>query len=565
MMRSALAATLVVGAVSAVPAFAQAPPTPPDHYALTNARIVVAPGRVIERGTVLIRDGRITAVGAQVDVPAPAIQVDASGHTVYAGLIDAASSVGLPSLVRQGGGFGRGGGNGDEPSQEVMPAREAADVWSPSDNQLADLRAEGVTTLGLAFNGGIFPGRVAVVATGGANRSPVLRAGIAQQVLLGRRRGEYPGTLMGSIAFVKQSFYDAQHGMRARRAWESQPSGPRPEYSAESRALEPAVGGTLPVWLHASGERELDHIVEVAAELGVSGYTIVGAQEGWRQIDLLTRLGAPVIVSLDFPSANQISGRSFELHVAPPTGDDEAGEQADSAAAFEARGNAGVLARAGVPIALSTYGMNSPDDLREHVRAAIDAGLSPDEALRALTVTPARLLGIDGVAGTIETGKLANLVVVRGDIFDPDAPIRDVFLEGVRYQIPAAEPRQARGANARGAGAAAAVVTGDWVGEIDSPNGMMQYTLTISGSGENLTGRIDSEMGAVNLTGSQSGADITLSGTWTPPGATSLGITLTGRVEGDDLRGTLTAQGMSAFPITARRRSPGASFQEMSR
>src|SRR5690606_18852820 len=102
---------------------------------------------------------------------------------------------------------------------------------------------------------------------------------------------------------------------------------------------------------HASGEREIGHIVDVASELGVDEYTIVGAQEGWRQIDLLTRLRAPVIVSLDFPAANQISGRTFELHVAPPSGDDRAGEQADSAAARVARGNAGVLARAGVPIA----------------------------------------------------------------------------------------------------------------------------------------------------------------------------------------------------------------------
>jgi hypothetical protein len=442
-----------------------------------------------------------------------------------------------------------------------MPAREAADVWSPSDSELAALRAAGVTTLGLAFNGGIFPGRVAAVNTGGASRSPVLRAGIAQQVLLGRRRGGYPGTLMASIAFVKQSFYDAQHSMRTRQAWERQPSGPRPDYSSDSRALEPAVSGTLPIWLHASTERELDHIVEVAADLGVSGYTIVGAREGWRQIDLLRRAERPVIVSLDFPSANQISGRSFELHVAPVTGEDEAGEQADSAAVLQARGNAGALARAGVQIALSSYGMSSPRRLREHVSAAVDAGLSADEALRALTVTPARLLGIESVAGTIETGKIANLVVVRGDIFDTDAPIRDVFIEGVRYEIPAPQPRRANGE--RGAGAE--VVTGDWVGEIDSPNGLIQFTLTIGGSGEELTGRLTSEMGAVELTGSQSGADITLAGTWTPPGGTALALSLTGRVSGDDLRGTITAQGMSPFEITARRRTPGAAFQEVSR
>jgi hypothetical protein len=227
----------------------------------------------------------------------------------------------------------------------------------------------------------------------------------------------------------------------------------------------------------------------------------------------------------------------------------------------EARGNAGVLARAGVQIALSSYGMSSAARLREHAGAAIAAGLGPDEALRALTVTPARLLGIESVAGTIETGKIANLVVVRGDIFDPDAPIRDVFLEGVRYEIPPPEPRQQRAAG----GADDVVVTGGWVGEIDSPNGLMQFELTIAGGGDALTGRFNTEMGAVELTGEQNGADITLSGTWTPPGGTALSVTLTGRVSGDDLRGTLTAQGMSPFEIRARRRTPGGAFEEVSR
>jgi imidazolonepropionase-like amidohydrolase len=562
MMRSALAATLVVGAVSAVPAFAQAPPTPPDHYALTNARIVVAPGRVIERGTVVVRDGRIVAAGAQVNVPASAIQVDASDHTVYAGLIDAASSTGLPSLVLQGGGFGRGDSDDDGPAQEVMPGREAADVWSPSDAELAALRAAGVTTVGLAFNGGIFPGRIAAANTGGSSRSPILRAGIAQQVLLGRRRSAYPRTLMASIAYVKQSFYDALHDARVRQAWERQPTGSRPAYSAEHRALEAAANGSLPVWFHASNERDLHHIVAVAGDIGVSNFTIIGAQEGWRQIDLLRSAGRTVIVSMDFPSASQISGRSFELHVAPVSGDDEAGERADSAAVLQARGNAGALARAGIRLALTTHGMSSSAQLRERVSAAIAAGLSSEEALRALTVTPAELLGVSSIVGTIETGKLANLVVVNGDIFDPKARIRDVFIEGVRYQIPAPQERPQRGANAA---ADAAVVTGEWVGEIDSPNGMMQFTLTISGADEELTGQLASEMGSVPLRGTQSGADITLSGTFTPPGGTALAITLTGRVTGDDLHGAVTAQGMSPFAVTARRHGPGAAFQEVGR
>src|SRR5690606_888044 len=144
-------------AVSVGQATAQAPPSPPDNYALTNARIVVSPGRVIENGTVVVRDGRITAVGAQVEIPAAAIRVDASGHTVYPGLIDAASSVGLPAMPQPTFGFRGGGGGNASGGEEVMPGREASDAWSPSASELADVRAAGITTLGLAFPGGIFP------------------------------------------------------------------------------------------------------------------------------------------------------------------------------------------------------------------------------------------------------------------------------------------------------------------------------------------------------------------------------------------------------------------------
>ncbi|HEX6309608.1 MAG TPA: amidohydrolase family protein [Longimicrobiales bacterium] len=565
MLRSALAATLVVGAASAMQASAQAPPTPPDDYAITNARIVVAPGRVIERGTVVVRDGRIAAVGAQVSIPATAIQVDASGHTVYPGLIDAASTVGLPTLARQGGGFGGGGGGGrgadDGGGEEVMPGREAADAWSPSARQLEQLRAAGITTLGLTFDGGIFPGRVAAVHTGGGDR-PVLRAGIAQQVLLGRRRGGYPGTLMASLAYVKQSFLDAQHEMRVRQAWEREPSGPRPAYDTERRALEPAASGALPVWFHASSARDLNRIIGLAAELGVRDYTIVGAQEGWLALDGLRAAARPLVVSLDFPGAGQISGRSFELHVAPVSGEDAAKARADSAAVRQARGNAGALARAGLTIALTTHGMSSPEELRSHVRLAIAEGLPADEALRALTVTPARLLGIEAVAGTVEAGKLANLVVVQGDLFAENARVRDVFVEGVRYAIPAPEPRPQRGTDTA---RATADVTGEWVGELDGPGGLMQFTLTISGSGQELSGRITSEMGAVDLTGTQIGSDITLAGTFAPPGQTAMAISLTGRVTDDELRGSITAQGMSAVAFTARRRTPGARAQEVIR
>jgi imidazolonepropionase-like amidohydrolase len=562
-------ASLVLAlATLAGPAAAQTDIERPRDYALTNARIVTAPGRVIEQGTVIVRDGRITAVGANAQVPAGVITIDLSGRTIYPGLIDAASSVGVPRVVPEGG-FGRGGGGGGRgaapaeeqsgPPPELNPGRAAADVWSPTDQNRSALRAAGLTTLGIVFEGGLFPGRVSVVTTRDAEpRTVVLRSPVAQQVEFGRSRSGYPGTYIGALAYVEQSFLDAQHDRLVEQAAARNPAtAPRPVYDPEHRALQDAVTGTLPAWVHASTRREMQRHIEVAGKAGLPNFLIVGAQEGYQYAEALKALGKPVIVSLDFPPPRSITGRAYELHVAPAAGEDEVGEDNDSTAARAARGNAGALVAAGVPIALASRGVSSPAEFRARMIAVVEAGLAPEEALRALTVTPAQVLGIEAMAGTIEAGKLANLVVVEGDLFSKDGVIQQVFVEGERYDIPA-QPAGGRGG--RGGAAGAATAAGEWTGEFEGPNGMMQFSLALEAEGASLSGTLNTEMGPVALTGEQNGADITLRGTATPPGMNAIQITITGRVEGDELRATLDAQGMATIPFNGRRRNPGGRY-----
>lgn len=564
MLRTAFYATVAALAVAA-PVRAQTESIPPSDYALLNARIVVSPGRVIERGTLHMSGGRIVAVGERVNVPATAIQLDLGGKTVYPGLIDAATSIGLPAVLPAGGGGRRGGGPAPGPSMgsaergtsppEVRPEQQAADVFAPSDAQLQAMRAAGVTALGLAFDAsGIFPGQTTAVSTkSGDAPNLVLRTPVAMQVTFGRRRGAYPGTLMGTMAYIKQALYDAEHQRRVGEAFQRNPAtAPRPTYDAQARALGPVVTGTLPVWFFASGERDLARTIELANEMRIQNYTIVGAQEGYRAADLLKTSGKPVIVSLDYPDANAITGRAFELHVAPPSGEDTEGARADSAALRAARGNAAALQRAGVPLALASHGLDGGAAFRTAILGAVEAGLSADDALRALTVTPARLLGLENVLGTIEPGKFANLVIVEGDLFSRQGRIREVFVEGERFEIRETERPAQRGGRAGGAGAA-----GEWTGSIEGPGGMMAFTLTIRVEGQTLSGSLATEMGVTALTGELTGDDVVLRGTATPPGMNAIEISITGRITGDDLRGTLVAQGMAEVPFNARRRTPG--------
>ena len=426
-------------------------------YALTNVRIVAAPGRVIERGTVLIRNGRIAAVGPQVTVPGGVVTLDLNGHSVFPGLIDAATSTGLPSAYRpiptasaetgrggRGGGGGGGGAGGrggipgvagptvsqSFPAPEVDAQAEAADLFSPTPEQLKALRAGGVTTVGLVFDGGLFPGRIGAALTGGPDESRLaLRAGAAQEVSFGTRRGGYPSTAIGAVAYVRQSLLDAQYEARLDKAFRAGTPGARPSNEPFTRALVPAATNEMPTWFIASPERAINRVGEITKELGIKSPVIVGAQEGWRVIPSLKAMGATAVVSLNWPNPATVTGATFK----DPVGGGQA-QSNDQAAMAEVRGNAAALIKAGIPVALASYGGETGATFRDRVRSSIEAGLSADDALRAVTVTPAQLLGITAAVGTIDVGKLANLVVVPGnDLFASGAAIKHVFVEGRLY------------------------------------------------------------------------------------------------------------------------------------
>ena len=554
--RATALAALVPFLVPAV-ARAQAPPVPPDVYALTNARIVAAPGRVIERGTVVVQDGRIAAVGANVSVPADAVRMDLNGLSVYPGLIDVASAVGLPRPAPAGG-FGGGGAAAARPREagtpyELSASRTAAEAFSAPDTVLRPYLEAGFTTLGLAFEGGIFPGQTSVVRTGGAaGESRVLRTPVATQVAFGRRRDAYPETLMGALAFIEQQFLDARRGGALRESFARDPGRTEwPVHDPLHTALEPAATGAQPVWIAASRENDLRRAVALAKRLGLN-YTLLGAQEGWLAADLLAAERRPVIVSVDFPRAGQVTGRALELHVAPVSGNDEARSAADSAAARRARGNAAALARAGVPFALSGFGVERAADVLTNVRAAIDAGLSRDDALRALTITPARVLGLDRALGTIEPGKVADLVVTEGDLFARDARVRHVFVHGVRNDV-REQPRERAGRGRAAAGDTRATVAGEWQGTFTGAAEIaMTFTLRVTLTDSVATATLGTAHGETELSGRVRGSELQLRGDLaTGGGATPAELTAT--LRGDRLEGTLNATGHPAAPFTATR------------
>jgi len=290
-----------------------------------------------------------------------------------------------------------------------------------------------VTTVGLVFDGGIFPGRIGAALTAARSQGELtLKPDAGQEVAFGvKRGGVYPSVGIGTYAFIRQSYLDAQYEYRMDKAFKAGNPAGRPAADPFRRALMPASMNEMPSWFVASTERQITRVGEITKDEGIKSPVVVGTQEGWRVIPALKAMGATAVVSLQWPNPDSVTGRMFlavgmgRSGVAPPVTD---------ADWKEVRSNAAALANAGIPVALASFGGESGATFRDRIRNSIEAGLTPDQALAAATVVPAQVLGVSAAVGTLEVGKLANMVVVTGnDLFAAANPIKHVFIEGRLY------------------------------------------------------------------------------------------------------------------------------------
>jgi imidazolonepropionase-like amidohydrolase len=468
-----------------------------DTWALTNARIQTVTHGVIEKGTVLIRKGLIEAVGPAVTVPPDARVLDLAGKTISPGLLDLTSTLGLPSAPAGGGGAAPGSGTqpaagGSRPGLE--PEREVARELKVAPADVRPLRDAGITAVLVAPSRGLFRGMSALVPLrDSVDATDVLRAPVAMHIGYQGVQGDYPGTLLGVIAYQRQSFYDAQRQALLLERYKTAPRGmPRPPNDAGLDALVPVVKGQLPAFIEANNENEIRRAVRLAKEFNLN-VTIVGAVEGWQALDALA--GRPVIVSVNYPQPAQTTGWSYRLAERRPPGDSAASARA---AQKLLEGNAAALAKAGVKFALASGGSR---DFLPNVRKAIAAGLPADAALEALTIRAAQLAGAGETLGSVEAGKIANLVVSSTDLLSDSAKVSAVFVDGIRYEV--TPPPAPRPGVAGGGGGAPAQIGGGWTMTLTGPQGPLDMTMTINQSGASFTGTMTSQFGTQDIADGQ--------------------------------------------------------------
>lgn len=435
---------LACGSALSTPASAQSErpgDVPPARaYAIVNARLVPVAGPPIERGTIVIRNGLIVAVGANVKPPADARQLDGTGLTVYPGLIEAVGHLGFvaaapatppptgPARATPGtpppavpvGGLA----NSTRPTG-FQPELLAATLVRPNGDGLEAARQAGFTTALTIPRDGIVLGRSAVIAlSADSPREMVIRTPVALHIAFRVvSGGGYPNSLMGVFSMVRQAFLDAQQYQAHWAAYRANPRGlKRPTDDPSLEALLPALNRDLPVVFHADTEREIIRALDFAQAFNLRPI-IAGGREAEKVADRLKAAQAAVLLSLNFPKRTTA--------FAPEADPEPLSLLRARVAALK---TAAALHNAGIPFAFQTGGL-SPAEALSNVKKAIENGLPADAAIRALTLQPAEIFGLADRLGTLETGKVANLTVVRGDLFDARRKLAFVFIDGAMVNL----------------------------------------------------------------------------------------------------------------------------------
>jgi imidazolonepropionase-like amidohydrolase len=404
-MRKIMLATVVLVAAS-LPAWSQT-------IAITGGKVYPVSGPAIANGTVLIRDGVIVAVGANVNIPAGAQRIDATGKIVTPGLINSITTVGLIEIgqVRDTNDAAAKGNN------NIAAAFKSWEGLNPASSVFAPTRSEGVTTVIITPHGGLVSGQAAAIDLGSGMRSEVIRrspvAMIAQiddaQSAGTNARGELIGKLRALFDDVK--FYMA-HRLDYDRAATKPLSAP----AADLEALIPVVQGRLPIMIEADRVDEIDAALALARDYNLK-LMISGGAESWLAAERLAAAHVPVLTG----AMNNIPDSFARLNQRYET--------------------PAMLRRAGALVAL--IGNGDGDESRFNARnikyeagSAVAYGMNYDDALRAITLTPAEIFGLSDRIGSLQAGRDANVVIWSGDPFEFSTRAEHVFIRGREFKEP---------------------------------------------------------------------------------------------------------------------------------
>ena len=506
----------------------------PQYFAIRSARVVPVSGPPMEDATIVVARGVIVAVAKDATIPADAWVIEGKGLTVYPGLLDALTDVGLPAPPPPPAAEGTPRRIGEAPRgpedrPNSTPWRSSADELSLSDKRIETWRSAGFTTVVSAPKTGFFPGQATVLDLAGERPGDlVVKSPVAIPVSIRPISGfgsGFPDSLMGVLGYEHQVWLDTEWLTKAEAAYEKNPKGiARPRFDRTSAALADALEDHALVLLSGNTALDIRRALELTDRWKVNA-AIYGGQAGYEVAPEIGAKKVAVLVDLKWPEKEKDSDpedfgslRTLRFRDRAPS----------TPAAF---------AKAGVKFAFYSGAITNPKDILKAVKKSIDAGLAPDAALRALTLSPAELYGVSDRLGSIEKGKIANLVITDGDLFNEKTKMKYVFVDGRRFEIREIErPKDPPKGD----------ITGKWRLSYTSPEGPEESTadLTMSSDGT-ITGTLTSKRGTATILSGYLSTDRFNFIINIPIGPSFADVTFNGTFDGTSLKGSISVQGFS--------------------
>lgn len=397
MMRSILTSALVLAGLGAIENAAG------QTIAITGGTVHTGTGQVIQRGTVLMVDGQIAAVGSDVTIPEGAQRVDASGKVVTPGLFDAYTGLGLVEIGAESNTADNSVNN-----DRISAAFNVADGLNPNATALAVTRVDGVTRAVVTPSSfqKMFHGQGLVINLGADSFDDmVLKDPAAQYVAMGEAGARAAGGARGAATLMlREALDDARDYARNREAFNG---GRRRDYAMsrlDLEALVPVVRGTVPMVVLVHRASDIRAVLRLASDYDIQ-LILAGVQEGHRVADEIASAGVPVLVNAmtNLPTFEALSA---------------------------SHANAGLMYEAGVQVVLASFDANNSRNLRQVAGFATAYGMPREAALAAITRVPAEVFGLDDRLGTLEVGKVADAVIWTGDPFEVTEWAEQVFIDG---------------------------------------------------------------------------------------------------------------------------------------
>lgn len=506
-------------------------------WAVKDCRVVTQADAPIEKGTVLIRDGIISAVGTSVTIPADAEIIDGSNLTVYPGLTDAlgASLMKFPEEKFDTAKIYTG--EFTDKDRGITPELRSFDYFQISKAALQKYHRFGITTVHVMPERGILTGQASVFALGGSNKNEnvILRDNCLGVGFSPANFMVYPNSLMGIIAYIRQEFSDASHLQLQADCWQKEMRGiSRPSYNEKSEMLADYASGKKPVIFLCRNQHDIRRALRLASELKLNFMICDKGNEAFHVIPELKKAKARVLCTLEF----KVPPTSLHAQLGR-----EERERAEKEIYVK---NPAKLAEAGIPFAFSSLGTDDPESFIEGVQKAVENGLSREKALHSLTVTPVQFLGLERALGTVESGKIASLILVEGDILAKEAKIKYVFADGKKFDIKEAKVKEGEKPTVN--------VTGKWEFMIEAVG--MKVTVDFVQEGAVLSGEMILPFGIFDFAeGSVAGNEIYFETTLSV-GGQEIDLYFSGVVDGDKMTGTVI-QGTEGSAEFNAKRVPG--------